>query len=184
MLAMIPEATFDETGHGLVPSSEGWFVLNARDARWRPAEGRGAYCIFEGEPEFEQYAMHLVALEPGDAMAMYHWEADQEDFLVLAGEAVLIVEGEERPLKRWDFVHCPAGTKHVVVGAGDGPCLVLAAGARDRSTGTDWGGYTVDEAARRHGASVEEETTEPAQAYAKVAQRQNRRYREGWLPDD
>jgi len=182
MLAMIPEATFDETKHGLVPSSEGWFVLNARDARWRPAEGRGAYCIFEGEPEFEQYAMHLVALEPGDAMAMYHWEADQEDFLVLAGEAVLIVEGEERPLKRWDFVHCPAGTKHVVVGAGDGPCLVLAAGARDRSTGPDWGGYTVDEAARRYGASVEVDTTEPATAYAKVAQRQNSRYREGWLP--
>jgi uncharacterized cupin superfamily protein len=182
MLAMIPEATFDETEHGLVPSSEGWFVLNARDARWRPAEGRGAYCIFEGEPEFEQYAMHLVALEPGDAMAMYHWEADQEDFLVLAGEAVLIVEGEERPLKRWDFVHCPARTKHVVVGAGDGPCLVLAAGARDRSTGPDWGGYTVDEAARRYGASVEVETTEPAEAYAQVAQRQNSRYREGWLP--
>jgi uncharacterized cupin superfamily protein len=181
---MIPEARFDETEHGRVPSGEGWFVLNARDARWRPAEGRGAYCIFEGEPEFSQYAMHLVALGSGDAMAMYHWEADQEDFLVLAGEAVLIVEGEERPLTRWDFVHCPAGTKHVIVGAGDGPCLVLAAGARDLSTGPEWGGYTVDEVARRYGASVDEETTVPAEAYAKVAQRQNSRYREGWLPED
>ena len=59
---------------------------------------------------------------------------------------------------------------------------MLAAGARDLSTGPDWGGYTVDEAARR--ASVEQDTTEPAKAYAKVAQRQNSGYREGWLPDD
>jgi len=181
---MVPEAKIDSTEHGRVPSSEGWFVLNARDARWRPADGRGAYCIFEGEPEFEQYGMHLVALGPGEAMAMYHWEADQEDFLVLAGEALLIVEGEERPLRRWDFVHCPPETKHVIVGTGDGPCLVLAAGARDLSTGPDWGGYIVDEMAQRHGASVEQETTEPAEAYAKVPQRQNSRYREGWLPEE
>ena len=87
---------------------------------------------------------------------MYHWEADQEDFLVLAGEALLIVEGEERPLRQWDFVHCPAGTNHTIVGAGDASCLVLAVGARDRSTGPDWGGYTVDEAAIRHGAGVEQ----------------------------
>jgi hypothetical protein len=32
-------------------------------------------------------------------MAMYHWEADQEHFLVLSGDALLIVEGEERPLR-------------------------------------------------------------------------------------
>ncbi len=128
---MVPEARLESTEHGLVPDGDGWFVLNAREARWRPAKGRGAYCIFEGEPEFAQYGIHLVSLEPGDAMAMYHWEADQEDFLVVAGEALLIVEGEERPLRQWDFVHCPAGTKHVIVGAGAATCLVLAAGARD-----------------------------------------------------
>jgi uncharacterized cupin superfamily protein len=115
-------------------------------------------------------------------MAMYHWEADQEDFLVLAGEAVLIVEGEERPLRQWDFVHCPAGTKHVIVGAGETQSLFVAAGARDLSTGTDWGGYTVDETALRHGAGVEEETTDSDEAYARVPRRKPARYREGWLP--
>jgi uncharacterized cupin superfamily protein len=113
---------------------------------------------------------------------MYHWEADQEDFLVLSGEALLIVEGEERPLRQWDFVHCPAGTKHVIVGAGDGSCLVLAIGARDRSTGPDWGAYPVDEVALSHGAGVEEETSEPAEAYKRFHRREPSRYREGWLP--
>ena len=116
-------------------------------------------------------------------MAMYHWEVDQEDFLVLAGEAVLIVEGAERPLRQWDFVHCPAGTKHVIVGAGDGSCVVVAVGARTAgSTGPDWGGYTVDDIALRHGAGVERETTDQHEAYAPVGKREPARYREGWLP--
>ena len=179
---VVPESRLEPTEHGLVPQGEGWFVLNAREARWRPGEGRGAYCGFEGEPEFSQLGIHLVALAPGEPMAMYHWEADQEDFLVLAGHALLIVEGEERPLRRWDFVHCPAGTKHVIVGAGDAPCLVLAVGARDRSVGPDWGGYSVDEAALRHGAGVEQETTEPDVAYARFPEPEPSRYREGWIP--
>ena len=127
--------------------------------------------------------IHLVSLAPGEPMAMYHWEADQEDFLVISGEAVLIVEGEERPLRQWDFVHCPAEAKHVIVGAGDEPCLVLAVGARDRSTSPNWGGYTVDEVAAHHGASVEKDTTEPDEAYARFAPRQPSEYRKGWLPD-
>jgi uncharacterized cupin superfamily protein len=180
---MVPETRLESTEHGLVPKGEGWFVLNAREARWRHAEGRGAVCAFEGEPEFSQLGINPFVLAPGEPMAMYHWEADQEDFLVLAGEALLIVEGEERPLRTWDFVHCPAGTKHVIVGAGDGPCVVLAIGARDRSTGPDWGGYTVDEAALRHGAGVEKETTEPKEAYAPVPRREPTRYRQGWLPE-
>jgi uncharacterized cupin superfamily protein len=179
----VPQAQLESTAHGLVPSGEGWFVLNAREASWRAGEGRGAYSVFEGEPEFSQVGIHLVALAPGEAMAMYHWEADQEDFLVLAGEALLIVEGEERPLRRWDFVHCPAGTKHVIIGAGDARCLVLAVGARDLSTGPDWGAYPVDEAALRHGAGVEQETTDATAAYAPVARRELTSYREGWVPD-
>ena len=178
---MVPESPLVSTEHGLVPEGEGWFVLNARDARWRPGQGRGAYCIFEGEPEFSQLGINLSALGPGEPMAMYHWEADQEDFLVLAGEALLIIEGEERPLRQWDFVHCPAGTNHVILGAGDPPCLLLAVGARDRSTGPDWGAYTVDEAAIRHGAGVAEETTDAAKAYARFPDREPSRYREGWL---
>jgi uncharacterized cupin superfamily protein len=115
-------------------------------------------------------------------MAMYHWEVDQEDFLVLSGEALLIIEGEERPLRQWDFVHCPSGTKHVVVGAGDGPCAVLAVGARQYQAGPDWGGYTVDEAALRHGAGAEQETNEPSEAYARFPKREPACYRDGWLP--
>ena len=114
-------------------------------------------------------------------MAMYHWEVDQEDFLVLSGEALLIVEGEERPLRAWDFVHCPSETKHTLVGAGGGPCVVLGVGSRT-VTGEGWGGYTVDEVALRHNAGVEAETTDEEVAYAKVPWRTHTRYREGWLP--
>ncbi len=180
---MVPEARLEATEHGLKPEGVGWFVINARDTRWRPSEGRGAYCRFEGEPEFPQLGIHLVALEPGEPMAMYHWEADQEDFLVLAGEAIAIVEDEERPLRQWDFLHCPAGAKHAIVGAGNAPCLVLAVGARDRSTGLDWGGYTVNELAARHGASAEEDTNDPDTAYARFPARETARYRDGWLPE-
>jgi uncharacterized cupin superfamily protein len=184
---MVPESRLESAEHGLVPKGDGWFVLNAREARWLHAPGRSAICefegAFEGEQDFLQLGINLSVLGLGEPMAMYHWEADQEDFLVLAGEALLIVEGEERPLRQWDFVHCPAETKHVIVGAGDAPCLVLAVGARDRSTGPDWGGYTVDEAALRHGAGVERETTEAAQAYARFPRREPTSYREGWLPD-
>jgi uncharacterized cupin superfamily protein len=180
---MVPESRLEPTEHGLAPKGDGWFVLNAREAQWRQAEGRGAYSQLEGELKFPQLGIHLVVLGPGEPMAMYHWEADQEDFLVVSGEAVLIIEGEERQLRAWDFVHCPPNTKHVIVGAGEGPCVVLAVGARDRSTGPDWGGYTVDRAALRHGAGVEEETTDPLQAYAPVKRREPTRYREGWLPE-
>jgi uncharacterized cupin superfamily protein len=176
------EARLERGEQGVVPTDDGWFVLNARDARWRHAEGRPAVCLFEGEPEFPQVGINLNVLGPGEPMAMYHWEADQEDFLVLAGEALLIVEGEERPLRQWDFVHCPAGTKHVVVGAGSGPSVVLAIGARDRSTGPGWGGYSVDEAAIRHGAGVEQETSDEKLAYARFTARKPTGYREGWLP--
>jgi uncharacterized cupin superfamily protein len=179
---MVAEAPLEQTEHGLVPNGNGWFVLNARAARWFERQGRGFLCVFEGEPDFEQLGINLQVLGPGEPMAMYHWEADQEDFLVLAGEALLIAEGEERPLRQWDFVHCPAGTNHVIVGAGHARCVVLAVGARDRSTGPDWGGYPVDETALRHGAGVEEETTDPKQAYARFSKREPTRFRDGLLP--
>jgi len=179
---VVPEARLEATEQGLLPKGDGWFVLNARDTRWRPSEGRGAYCTFEGDPEFSQIGIHLVTLAPGEPMSMYHWEADQEDFLVLSGEALLIVEGEERPLRQWDFAHCPAGTRHTIVGAGETQSLFLAVGARDKSTGPNWGAYTVDEAAFRHGAGVEEETTDPEKAYERFPARKDARYREGWLP--
>ena len=178
---MVAEAPLDRTETGLTPAGEGWFVLNAREARWRRADGIGARLSFEGETEFPQVGVSLYALEPGERMGMYHWEADQEDFLVLSGQALLIIEGEERPLRRWDFVHCPAGTRHTILGAGDGPCLVLATGAREHQSGAGWGGYPVDVAALRHGAGVERETTEADQAYARFPEREPRRCRDEWL---
>jgi uncharacterized cupin superfamily protein len=182
---MVPESRLEPTEQGLVPKGDGWFVLNARDARWLHAPGRSAICEFEGylkgEQDFLQYGINLTVLEPGVSMGMYHWEADQEDFLLLAGEAILIVEGEERPLRQWDFFHCPARTKHIIVGAGDGPCVVLAVGARQHADRADWGGYPVDDAARRHGASVEHETTDATEAYARLPRRAPTKYRDGWL---
>jgi uncharacterized cupin superfamily protein len=180
---MVAEARLESSDDGLVPSEDGWYVLNAREARWRHAEGRGAYCNLEGNLNFPQLGIGIFVLEPGEPMAMYHWEADQEDFLVVAGEALLIVEGEERPLRQWDFAHCPPETKHVIVGAGDSISVVVAVGARgEHSTGPDWGGYTVDEAALRHRAGVEQETTDARQAYAPVKKREPTSYRDGWLP--
>ena len=179
---MVREAQLEQTGEGLVAKSDGWFVLNARDARWFHAEKRSAFCDLEGDAEFGQIGINVNVLGPGESMAMYHWEADQEDFLVVAGEAVLIIEGEERPLRQWDFVHCPPNAAHTIVGAGVGPCVVVAVGAREHDGKPDWGSYPVDETAARHGASARSETTEPSEAYEHLARRQPTRYRDGWLP--
>lgn len=191
---MVPEASIEDTGAGLVPAGEGWFVLNARDYPWRDVEGRRKRVAFEGERYdlFRQIGVTLRILEPGVPLSMYHWETDEEDFLVLAGEALLIVEGEERPLRQWDFVHCPPETQHVLVGAGTEPCTILCVGSRVRHTvltpeGTlegapDWGAFTVDETAARYGASVPEETTEADIAYAGQPEPRLTRYRDGWLP--
>ena len=163
------EAELVETERGLVPKGEGWFVLNARETQWWQRPGRGVLCEFEGAGfegalDFHQLGINVQVLGPGEPMSMYHWEADQEDFLVVQGEALLIVEGEERTLRAWDFVHCPPGAKHTIVG---GPCVVVAVGARGESTGPNWGAYPVDDVAIRHGAGVETETTEPSEAYVR-----------------
>jgi uncharacterized cupin superfamily protein len=186
--SMVPESQLVRTEHGLVPKGQGWFVVNAREMQWWDRKGRGVLCEFEGAgfdgaTDFLQVGVNLTVLDPGEPMAMYHRETDQEDFLVLAGEALAIVEGQERPLRQWDFVHCPPGTSHVIVGAGERPCVVLAVGARDRSTGSDWGAYTVAEAAVRHGAGVERETTEASEAYARFPRSHLTGYHPGWLPD-
>jgi uncharacterized cupin superfamily protein len=184
---MIPEAELQETEAGLVPASAGWFVLNARDARWIRRPGRGHNLPFTGWTEheaetfFPQLGVMIAVLGPGEPIGMYHWEADQEDFLILSGEALLLVEGEERPLRQWDFVHCPPETSHMIVGAGNRPCVVLGVGAREHQTG-DWGAYTVAEIALRRGVGVEEETSDAEQAYARYPKSEPTRYRDGWLP--
>jgi uncharacterized cupin superfamily protein len=180
---VVPEANLEKSDHGLAPAGEGWYVLNLRDAEWRHAEGRGAVCVvaddFEGRRnESLELGVNPFVLAPGEPMGMYHWESDQEAFLVVSGEAVLVVEGEERPLAAWDFVHCAPRTRHVVVGAGDGPCVVIAVGARAH----DELGFPADDVAARHGASVSEDTTDGDVAYASVTGREPTAYRDGWLP--
>src|SRR5918992_3495751 len=108
---MVPEAELVSTERGLVPKGQGWFIVNARETQWRERPGRGVRCEFEGAgfegaADFEQLGISLMVLGPGEPMSMYHWEADQEDFLVLTGEAIAVVEGEERRLRAWDLLHC------------------------------------------------------------------------------
>ena len=190
---MVREAELEQTEHGLGPTGHGWFVMNARDARWWDRKGQGVAPGLQGSGDFPHVGLGVSVLWPGEPMAMYHWETDQEDFIVLSGEALLVIEGEERPLRQWDFVHCPPGTKHGIVGAGDGPCVVFAVGALEthcRLTSRrhvegrdDWGAYTVDEAALRHDAGVEEETNDADVAYARFPEPEPTPYRDGWLPD-
>jgi uncharacterized cupin superfamily protein len=177
---VVPEAPMEETEYGRAAAGDGWFVLNAREARWRDRPGRGKSLPFEGKTHFEQLGVNLFVLGPGEPIGMYHWEANQEDFLVLAGEGLLLIEGEERPLRQWDLVHCPPHAKHMIFGAGDRGCVVLGVGAREPIEG-DWGGYSVDEAAQRLGAGVEEETSDAEVAYARFPDVRPTPYGEGWL---
>jgi hypothetical protein len=107
----VPEGRLEDSGSGLAPADDGWFVVNVRDAEWWTSETFGSGCGFESE----------------------------------------------------QFHHCPAGTEHVFVGAEDGPCVILMAGAR---TEDEQLLYPVSELAARYGASAEEETPDPKQAYA------------------
>jgi mannose-6-phosphate isomerase-like protein (cupin superfamily) len=182
----VPETKLEHTEAGLVPAGEGWFVVNAREARWIERPGRGysvpltGWTEEEAETYFRQLGINLVVLGPGEPIGMYHWEADQEGFLVLSGDALLIVEGEERRLGPWDFVHCPPETKHVFVGAGEAGCVLIAAGSREHiGEHCNGGAYVVDETALRHGAAITEETDAP---YAHLPEPRPTRYREGWLP--
>ena len=177
---MVPEAPLERTDAGIVPAGEGWFVVNAREARWFENDDFGAFTVFEDRDtaRFEQLGINIGVLQPGQPGCMYHREEEQEDFLVLSGKCLLLIEGEERPLKAWDFVHCPASTDHVLVGAGEGPCVVLAVGARTGGGVT----YPVSDLAQRYGASVAQETHDGNEAYARSAKSTPMPYRERWLP--
>ena len=162
----MPEARLEDSGSGLTPVTEGWFVVNVRDAEWWVTETRGARCAFENEygdapVEFDQLGINLTVLEPGQT-GLYHAEENQEAFLVLAGECALLVENDERRLRAWDFFHAPPWTEHGFVGAGEGPCVILMAGSRS-GPGVR---YPVSELAARYGASVAEATSDWRVAYA------------------
>ena len=175
---MVPEARVEPgDGGGLAPNGEGWFVVNARDAEWYTGHF-GAYTRFEGEPSFPMLGINIGVLEPGQPACYYHGEDEQEDFLVLSGECLLLIEGQERRLRAWDFVHCPPWTEHVFVGAGEGPCAILAVGTRLTNEVV----YPRSEVALRHKAGVEKETREPREAYAEIPADDEVPYRPGWLP--
>jgi uncharacterized cupin superfamily protein len=177
---MVPEAPLRQTKYGLVADVDGWFVVNAREARWRDWGPLGVNCDFEGKRRFRQLGININVLEPGQSLGFYHRENAQEGFLVVAGECLLIVEDGERRLRTWDFFHSPSGTAHMIVGAGSGPSVVVAVGAR----GLPRRGlvYLVSKTAAKHGVSVKKETTKPGEAYAKLPGSQRVSYQEGWLP--
>jgi uncharacterized cupin superfamily protein len=142
-----------------------WFVTNATREPWRHTPGWGRYTVFEREgARFPELGINVHVLDPGDVSAMYHGEDAQEDFLVLGGECLLIIEGQERRLRRWDFVHCPRWVRHAFVGTGDGPCAILMVGARRGQEDVDVL-YAAEPAAARHGAAVDADTQSPAEAY-------------------
>jgi uncharacterized cupin superfamily protein len=166
---MIPEAPLEPSEYGLVATSPGWFVVNVREAAWMTNEHAGPACILEGGPyAFPQIGYTIGVLQPGRPSGLYHREANQEDFLVLAGECLLLVEGQERRLTAWDFVHCPPDTEHILLGAGDRPAVVLMIGARAGWPDHKGIVYPRNEVALRHGAGVEAETDVPKEAYASV----------------
>src|SRR5262245_8923148 len=161
----VTEASSEETPYGRQVTSDGWFVLNLSDAlAVRNEEKGGAVYVLEPrEASFPDIGVNVRVLPPGMPNALYHSESGQEGFLVLAGECTLIVEEEERQLRQWDYFHCPAGTRHIVVGAGDAPCAVLMIGARPEVEKLH---YPVSEVAAKYGASVAKATDVPDEAYA------------------
>jgi quercetin dioxygenase-like cupin family protein len=157
------EATFDETPYGRNPAEEGWFVLNLGEALAVQNEAKGG-AVYPLEPQgqpFTAFGVNVHVVWPGEPTAMYHSEGTREAFLVLSGECTLIVEEQERPLRQWDFFHCPAGTRHIFVGAGEGPCSILMIGGRPDEPLL----YPVSEVAAKYGASVAQETPNPDEAY-------------------
>jgi uncharacterized cupin superfamily protein len=172
---MTPQARLQAVDSGLTPAGDGWFVVNVDEAAWLANEHFGARCVFEADARvartrddldvrrFPDVGYTLSVLAPGQPSGLYHAESTQEGFLVLSGECVLLVEGEERPLRAWDFFHCPPGTEHAFVGAGDGPCVILMIGGRTTPRTIL---YPSSEMARRHGAGAERETSSAAEAYS------------------
>ena len=170
------EAKLVEADGGLVPEGEGWFVLDAREAKW--LEGHfGAYTRFEAKPgDFTEVGINIGVLMPGQPACYYHGEGAQEGFLVLSGEALLLVEGEERPLRAWDYVHCPPWRSTSSWGQGTGRAQSSPSAPPDTGVGC-----TASEVAQRHGAGVGAETRDGKEAHGGLPQDQPVGYRRGWL---
>ena len=167
---MVSEARLEQVASGLAPITPGWFVVNTADAAWTNNDAYGGVCIFEsdefvlrGRPDLTAYekphaGFTIRVVPPGQPATLYHAESVQEDFLVIQGECVLIIEDEERHLRPWDFVHCPPMTAHTFVATEDGPCVLIATGNRrddlERVS-------PRSETALRYDAGSDVDTTEP-----------------------
>jgi len=189
IIRVMREAELKDEGAGLVPASEGWFVLNARDARWFDKPGQGyslpltGHDEYEAETFFPMLGMAVRVVAPGSPSTTYHWETEQEDFLVLAGEGVLIVEGEERPVRQWDFVHCPPETKHAFAGGPNEQLVLLCVSSRQFQKDGPWGSYCTGETAAKYNAASPEETQDGSIAYARFPPSRETRYPD-CLPGD
>jgi len=150
-----------KNGEG-IPVTQGWFVLHAAEAPWIRSRRFGRICNFEGDSRFPQVGVNLHVIDPGQPACLYHREEAQEDFLVISGECLVLIEEQELPLQAGHFVHCPPGTNHVFVGAGKGPCAILMIGYRPPETRLC---YPVSPLAAKHKASVAAVTPDPREAY-------------------
>lgn len=171
---MIEEARLEDVGSGVTPVTPGWFTVNVGAAAWIRSEAFGSRCVFESSPRvlahrpdvdpqrFTQAGFTLVVLNPGQPSGLYHAESSQENFLVLSGTCLLLIEEQERTLHAWDFVHCPPGTRHIFVGAGEEPCVIFMIGVRSGENAIH---YPVSQVSLEHNAGVNAETDSPSQAY-------------------
>ncbi len=161
---MTHEAAIEETETGRLPADDGWFILNLAEIAWETVPGGGTWCVFEAPSASSRtLGIGVHVLPPGEAPGFYHLETGQEGFLVLSGECIAIVEGQERLMKPWDYLHCPSGTAHMTVGTGEVPCAILMVGARSPDNRIH---YPVEPAADRYGVSVPIATDSPDEAYA------------------
>ena len=175
---MVEEARLEESRSGLVPTTDGWLVVNVRDAAWETNEAFGSACIFErADAPFAESGVNLRVLWPARSKPLYHSEPSQEDFHVLAGECLLLVEGGG-PLRAWDFVHCPPMTAHTFVATGEGPCVLVMTGSR-RPEWPEGIVYLRADVALRHQAGVETTTTSVPDALAPYPKWRSERP-EGW----
>jgi uncharacterized cupin superfamily protein len=162
------EANIEQTPEGRLPVDDGWFILNLGEMAWETIPGYGAWCDFDGlnaSSSAPRFGIHVHVLQPGEANGYYHAEAAYEGFLVLSGECIAIVEGRERRMQRWDYLHSPAGTAHITVGAGEGPCAILMFGSPDPTRKVEW---IADEVAARHGTSVARTTSRGTEVYGEL----------------
>lgn len=160
------EARIERSEHGLVPADDGWWIVNVTKLAWSTVEGGGTWCVFESPNAPSQtLGIGVHVLPPGETPGFYHLESEQEGFLVLSGECIAIVEGEERRMRAWDYLHCPPNTRHITIGASsDETCAVLMVGTRSPNESTE---YPVEPVAARYGASVATATTSPKEAHAR-----------------